>query len=74
MGKRGATLVATDRYVVLRRGQPVFTTQNVQTLVLWLWGRDIRNTYMVLDYEKAYPVDNPDLCVWMERLEDTCDV
>jgi hypothetical protein len=60
----------TDRYVVLKGTLPVFTTNDVQALLPWLWGRDLRDTYIVLDYEKAYAVDNPDLWAWMQCLEE----
>lgn len=61
----------TDRYVILRRGQPVFTTQDVNDLVPWLWGRDLKDGYTVLDYEHPYPVDNPDLLAWVQPLKES---
>jgi hypothetical protein len=80
-GDTGRTIVAeaqarlckTDRYVILKGKCPVFTTANVQALIPWLWGRDLRDHYTVLDYEKAYPVDKPDLCAWMQQLEEFAD-
>jgi hypothetical protein len=70
MGDAQATLCMTDRYILLQGQRPVFTTNDVQALIPWLWGRDLRDHYTVLDYEKAYPVDNPDLCAWMQCLEE----
>jgi hypothetical protein len=65
---------ATNRYIIFRRRRPVFATNDVQALVVWLWGRDLRDHYTVFDYDTAYPVDNPNLYEWMQRLEETPDV
>jgi hypothetical protein len=58
------------RYIVLRRGLPVFTTETCTNLVAYLWGRDIKDRYVVLDYEHPYPVDTPDLLAWIRPLEE----
>lgn len=62
-------LCPTDRYILLRGGLPVFTTSDLQDLVPWLWGRQLRRNYVVLDYERPFPVDNPDLLEWIKALE-----
>ena len=61
----------TDRYLILRRGQPVWTTHDVLGVVAYLWGRHLRDRYVVLDYERPYPVDTADLVAWSQCLEDT---
>jgi hypothetical protein len=61
---------AQHRYVILRRGVPVFTTDACTDLVTYLWGRDIKERYVVLDYERPYPVDTPDLLAWVSALEE----
>jgi hypothetical protein len=58
------------RYVVLRRGMPVFTTDDCRDLIPYLWGRNIKDRYVVLDYERPYPVDTPDLLAWLRALEE----
>ena len=64
----------TDRYVVLRRGEPVFSAASAEDLITYLWGRQIRRTpeapcdYTVLDYEVPHVVDTGDLCAWLARL------
>ena len=69
-------LCPTDRYVVLYRGKPVYTTACVQALILYLWGRQIGATprgpydYTVLDYEVPHVVDTANICAWLARLED----
>ena len=62
-------LCPTHRYVVLRRGVPVFTTDDHELLLAYLWGQDILDRYVVLDYEQPYPVDTPNLLEWMALLE-----
>ena len=63
-------LCPTDRYVVLRRGTPVYTTQDCEALIAYFWGRDIKDQYVVLDYECPCPVDNPDLLAWIQPLRE----
>jgi hypothetical protein len=67
------TLCPTDRYVVLRRGIPVYTTNECYRLIAYLWGLDIKDRYVVLDYERPYPVDTPDLCAWVEILKTSVE-
>ena len=63
------TLCPTHRYVILQRGIPVYTTDEVTMLVCYLWGRYIKDGYVVYDYEIPYPVDTPDLYAWLRPLE-----
>lgn len=63
------TVNPRHRYVILRRGVPVFTTDECAMLVPYLWGRDINDRYVVYDYERPYPVDTPDLLAWLQPLE-----
>jgi hypothetical protein len=63
------TMNPRHRYVILRRGVPVFTTDECALLVPYLWGRDIKERYVVLDFERPYPVDTTDLTTWMLPLE-----
>jgi hypothetical protein len=74
MTETRATLCATDRYIMFKGQRPVFTTNEKEALVAWLWGRDLRDHYTVLDYEKAYGVDNPDLDTWIQRFEENGNV
>jgi hypothetical protein len=60
----------TDRFTVLWRGRPVFTTNERMRLVAFLWGCDTQDAYVVLDGERPYPVDDPNLLAWMERIPD----
>lgn len=62
-------LSPTHRYVILRGGVPVYTTNDCQMLTHYLWGRDIKDNYVVYDYETPYPVDTPDLWTWLTQLE-----
>jgi len=57
------------RYVLHRRGVPVYTTDDCAMLISYLWGRDIKHRYVVYDYEQPYPVDTPDLSAWILPLE-----
>jgi hypothetical protein len=57
-----------DRYVMHRCGVPVWTTNDRNYIVAWLWGRDIRDQYVLYDYERPYNVDTPDLLRWFQRL------
>ena len=41
---------------------------DAEDLVAYLWGRDTRERYVVLDYEIPYPVDTPNLTAWYARL------
>ena len=61
-------LCPTNRYIVLRQGEPVLTSDDCDALVAYLWGRHIRDGYVVLDYEIPYPVDTPDLTAFIARL------
>lgn len=58
------------RYVILRRGRPVHGTNTCASVIAYLWGRDIRNHYVVLDYGRPYPWDNPDLLAWIVPLQE----
>ncbi len=58
------------RYIVLRRGLPVFTTETCTDLVVYLWGRSLTEGYVVLDYERPYPVDTPDVLAFIRPLEE----
>lgn len=64
----------TDRYVVLWRGEPVYSAACAEDLITYLWGRQIRRApdapfdYTVLDYEVPHVVDTGDLCAWLARL------
>jgi hypothetical protein len=57
------------RYLITRRGVPVFTTDDCPSLLTYLWGRDVKERYVVFDYERPYPVDTPDLSAWIRPLE-----
>jgi hypothetical protein len=57
------------RYLILRRGVPVYTTDDVTMLLVYLWGRRLRDRYVVYDYERPYPWDTTDLCTWLKPLE-----
>ena len=59
------------RYVIHRRGVPVFTTDSHKWLICYLWGLDIKDNYVVYDYERPYPVDTPNLTAWIERLKES---
>ena len=67
---------ATERYVILCEGNPVFTSSHKRDLVTYLWGRMIRRhpadafRYTVLDYEIPYIVDTGDLETFLERLPE----
>jgi hypothetical protein len=54
-------LCPTDRYVVHCNGTPVYSTNELHDILLFLWGRQLRFQYVVYDYERPYPVDNPDI-------------
>jgi len=62
-------LCPTHRYIILRRGLPVFTTDDCDVLLAYLWGRDLQEQYVVLDYEQPYPVDTPNLVEWIAPLQ-----
>ena len=59
-------LCPTDRYVVHRNGTPVYSTNKLQEILLFLWGRQLRFKYVVYDYERPYPFDNPDILTWLK--------
>jgi len=61
-------LSPTDRYIVHRNGTPVYSTNELQDLVIFLWGRQVRFKYVVYDYERPYPFDNPDILAWIKPL------
>jgi hypothetical protein len=70
----GATVLSpTDRYLIVRRGVPVFTTNDRDQLLPFLWGRDITHRYVVFDYETPYPVDTTNLTAWLDRLPPATD-
>jgi hypothetical protein len=58
------------RYIIFRGSEPVYTSNSYKWLISYLWGRDIKDNYVVYDYERPYPVDNPNLTDWLERLEE----
>jgi hypothetical protein len=60
----------TVRFLVLRQGCLVFTTNERRRLVAFLWGRDLKHGYVVYDYEQPYPWDDPDLLAWIVRIPD----
>jgi hypothetical protein len=61
-------LCPTHRYVVLSHGTPVYTTPDVDGILVYLWGRDIKDGYVVYDYETPYPVTHPNLTAFLARL------
>ena len=67
-------LCSTDRYIVLYLGEPVYTTPWAHEVVLYLWGKPLREhpeapwDYTVLDYEVPHPVTTTDLCAWLGGL------
>ncbi len=58
----------TDRYIVHRNGTPVYSCNELHDILLFLWGRQLRFKYVVYDYERPYPLDNPDLMTWLKPL------
>ncbi len=61
-------LCPTDRYVVHRNGVAVFSTNDLHDILLFLWGKQLRFKYVVYDYERPYPFDNPDIVAWIKPL------
>ena len=55
------------RFVILRQGLPVHTATDLTGVVASLWGRDLRERYVVCDYERPVVVDTPDLLEWRQR-------
>lgn len=70
---RGA-LSPRHRYVILCAGEPVYSTDQAEDLLTYLWGKIARAhadapwRYTVLDYEVPYVVDTGDLCAFLARL------
>jgi len=62
------TLSPTDRYLVHRNGTPIYSTNVLYEILRFLWGRQLRFQYVVYDYERAYPFDNPDILAWIKPL------
>lgn len=64
-------LCPTDRYIVLYRGEPVYSTAWAQAVFTYLWGKPLRQApgapwdYTVLDYEVPHAVQTEDLCAWL---------
>jgi len=61
-------LYPTGRYVVHRNGIPVYSTNDLHDILCFLWGRQLRFTYVVFDFERPYPFDNPDILAWIKPL------
>lgn len=65
------SLCPHDRYLVLCRGEPVYSTAWAQAVVVYLWGKPLRSNldapwdYVVLDYEVPHPVATTDLHAWL---------
>ena len=61
-------LCHTDRYIGHCNGTPVYSCDELQYLVIFLLGREVRCTYVVYDYERPYPFDNPNIAAWIKPL------
>jgi hypothetical protein len=67
-------LCPTHRYIILCEAKPVYTTDDAEDLLTYLWGCQLQSIthalwrYTVLDYEVPYDVDTNDLCAWLARL------
>jgi hypothetical protein len=59
----------TDRYVVLRQGQRVFSANELRWIVWYVWGRDVLDGYVVLDGDTPYPVTTTNLLAWLAPLQ-----
>jgi hypothetical protein len=58
----------TDRYVVLRGRERVFSANTLDWIVWYVWGRDALDGYTVLDGDTAYPVVTTNLIAWLSPL------
>lgn len=54
------------RFVITRQGIPCHTDTDLTGVVAYLWGRDLRQRYVVYDEERSVPVDTPDLLEWRD--------
>jgi len=61
-------LCPTDRYLVCRDGSPVYSCNDLHDILLFLWGRQLRFTYVVYDYERPYAWNNPNILEWLRPL------
>ena len=68
MTEGNAELHPTARYIILREGQPVFTTNALRDVAGFLWGRRLCDTYSVLDYERVFPWNEADVLRFVETI------
>jgi hypothetical protein len=55
---------AEVRFIVYRGTQPLCAYHTLPEVVAFLWGKCLGEGYLVLDYERPYEVDQPDLTAW----------
>lgn len=58
---------ADRRFLIYRGIHLLACCEDITTVIAFLWGRDLRAGYLVLDYERPVPVDEPDLTAWAAR-------
>jgi hypothetical protein len=58
----------TDRYVVLCQGERVFSANTLDSIVWYVWGRDVLDGYTVVDGDTAYPMTTTSLIAWLAPL------